>query len=1034
MRTHNGIGSGTRRALAAFTLIVGWQVVSDAAVAGNSAQSSSPNHSAPALRTDYGNHSFRGLVVRVGDTSPAFDITVSNGGSSPVTGLKAAAHGDFVVTRSSCPTELSGTCTVSVAFRPSVAGPSTGSLEITGDGVTPMVVPLDAGTPISFGAIPIGEAALRWVTLSTMGPLSGEITGPFGLALQDPYAYATIDGVNFAASARAASASGDVSLGVQFKATAPGEASGMVTLSNGTTYHVSAVATDDVVGDISLSTSTVDLQTVTLGSASGPAPVILKNGSTSSLAIQSVSATAPFSASSTCGKSLAAGASCTVHVVFRPTALGASTGELSVTVGKQLLTAFLTGSAQPNPENAIVSPESLFFNLAGAGALSSPQIITVTNGSATQTMTVQGFDGTNICSTSVPTDCFKVDSNDCAAVAPSGHCQIQLQYSFGAAQGGVLTNTNLVIVRGDSAATYTIYGQIGGSSSTNPTLGLTLSPSSLIFGPTPVGGASAPQLLTLTNTSAVPLFIDYRYMTTANEFSTDSACGILDVGASCTLHVRYLPLGAGSSGIRVNGVFVEGDPLSIYDATSGYASVELEGYGLPTTALASPSYPPLEQPVIQAETVPGGTPVKFSLPVKNTGTSPLVISNIALGGLSPGAAYYSVDPGECAAPIAPGATCSLHVLLDQPCVPNPYQPGDCYADTNLTLESNAASSPDSYEMTGVATPNSDDSLNIPTLSTEGPFDFGRVQLGTSASQTFTYKASVDNPIPTIGLTGDSGFHLTNGCAAVVRSTTASCTVQIDFTPTATGFQHGALTLASIGGLATTTLSAAAIPAQLKITPTSLTFAPTVVYQSPPNRTVTFTNITGAPLTLGTLHLTNLNFTAVSNSCGKVLAADAHCAVTVAFSPNNFTGVLSGNLVFPFGVDDGLVNVPMTAPVTSLAMTPSAVNFGTVAVGRGASKTITVRNIGTAGQLYSVASISGTALSGAKASAYKIAANTCIAGSTLSGTQTCSITVQFTPAEVGTFAATLTLSTSNAGMVSAALTGSGGASAIATADH
>ncbi len=1014
MSTRYGICVATRSMLAALSLAVGWPMVSDAA--------RSTYHSFPALRTNYGNHSFRGLVVRVGDTSPAFDITVSNDGGSPVTGLKATAHGDFVVTRSSCPAELSGDCAVSVAFRPTAAGPRTGSLEISGDGVTPMVVPLDAGTPIDFGGIPLGATALQWVTLSTMGPLGGEITGPFGLALQGPYAYGSIDGVNFAASAYAPLTTGDISLGVQFKATAPGAVSGTVALSDGSTYEVSAVVIDDIVGDISLSPSTVDLQTVTLGSASGLAPLILKNGSSSALAIQSVSATAPFSASSTCGKSLAAGASCTVHVVYRPTAIGTSTGELSVRVGKQVLTAYLTGSGQPNPENAIVSPESLFFNLAGAGTLSPPQSITVTNGSATQAMSVEGFDGTNICSTSVPTDCFKVYSNNCSEVPPSGHCQIQLQYSFGAAQGGVLTSTNLLIAA-DGLATYTLYGQIGGASSTDPSSGLTLSPSSLIFGPTPVGGASAPQLLTLTNTSAVPLFVDYKYMTTANEFSTDSACGILGVGASCTLHVRYLPLGAGSGGIRVNGVFVGGDPLSIYDATWGYASVDLQGYGLPTTALASPSYPPLEQPVIQAG--PGGTPEKFTLPVKNTGTSPLVFSNISflpVGQVVP----YSVDPGQCAAPIAPGATCSLHVLFEQPCVPNPYQPGDCYSATTLSLESNAASSPDSYRLIGVTTPNSVGSLYLPTLTPEGPFNFGRVQLGTSASESFTYNGSVDNPIPTISLTGDSGFRLINGCAAVVRSTTASCTVQIDFTPTATGFQHGALTLASIGGLATTTLSAAAIPAQLKITPASLTFAPTVVYQSPPNQTVTFTNITASPLTLATAHLTNPNFTTVSNNCGTVLAADAHCAVTVAFSPYNNTGVLSGNLVFPFGIDDGLVNLPMTATVTSLTMTPSTVNFGTLAVGHSASKTIIVRNIGTAGQRYAVASITGSELSGAVANAYRITANSCIPGSTLSGTQTCSITVRFSPAKVGTFAATLTLSTSNAGTVSAALTGNGDA--------
>jgi hypothetical protein len=107
----------------------------------------------PALRTEKGNYSFRGLEIPIGRASPAIEIPIMNGGDVSLTGITAATHGDFVVTGSSCsgplpaPSNEKSRCAISVAFRPTAAGPRTGDLTIAANGAIPMVVPLLAGIP-----------------------------------------------------------------------------------------------------------------------------------------------------------------------------------------------------------------------------------------------------------------------------------------------------------------------------------------------------------------------------------------------------------------------------------------------------------------------------------------------------------------------------------------------------------------------------------------------------------------------------------------------------------------------------------------------------------------------------------------------------------------------------------------------------------------------------------------------------------------------------------------------------------------------
>ncbi len=531
---------------------------------------------------------------------------------------------------------------------------------------------------------------------------------------------------------------------------------------------------------------------------------------------------------------------------------------------------------------------------------------------------------------------------------------------------------------------------------------------------------SEEQLLTLTNNSAAPLYIE---VSAANEFSADSACGVLGAGAGCTLHVRSTPAGSGATGggTIVSGVAVSGYPLTI-TGLEAFAGADLQGYGIPATSLASPSYPPLVEPVFNGGPAPDGTYVHFTLPVKNTGSKPLVIRNTSLGELP---ALFSIDARQCAGPIPPGRECALNLTWDPENCPQGGLSGEgdpCYDSSILTLETNSTSSPDSYTLVGTHFYSGNSSASLPYLGNPVPIYFGRIQPGDSASETLSFDGAA-GPIPAVSITG-RGFRLKNGCASLVGTTIGSCTAQITFAPTAVGFEAGALKVVSNSGISTRTLSGVGIPAQMRVSPRSVNFAPTVVFQSPPDQIVTLENITSVPLALGTPYIANGEFLIVARTCGTSLAVGGSCTMTLRFTPFNNVGLQQSNLIFSFGIDDGMETIPLRTAVTSLVMSPSTADFGTVSKGRVAIQTFTVQNIGAVAQLYGVASIQGSAISGANSSEFKITANTCVAGSTLSGSQTCKVTVKFDPDAPGIRSGTLTITTSNAGSVSAALSGQG----------
>ncbi len=241
----------------------------------------------------------------------------------------------------------------------------------------------------------------------------------------------------------------------------------------------------------------------------------------------------PFSQTNTCGVSVAVGASCTISIVFNPSAAGSFTATLSVNVGNGVATKTVTLSGTGVVPTDTVSPASLAFGNQLVDLASAAKAVTVTNTGtvalpmtsiALSTLGSQPFSQTNTCG---------------ASVAVGASCTISVVFDPSAA--GAFTATLSVNVGNGGAKTVALNG-----TGIVPTY--TVSPASLAFGNQLVSLASAAKTVTVTNTGTLALPMTSIALSTlgSQPFSQTNTCGAsVAVGASCTVSVVFNPSAAG---------------------------------------------------------------------------------------------------------------------------------------------------------------------------------------------------------------------------------------------------------------------------------------------------------------------------------------------------------------------------------------------------------------------------------------------------------------------------------------------------------
>lgn len=291
-----------------------------------------------------------------------------------------------------------------------------------------------------------------------------------------------------------------------------------------------------------------------------------------------------------------------------------------------------------------------------------------------------------------------------------------------------------------------------------------------------------------------------------------------------------------------------------------------------------------------------------------------------------------------------------------------------------------------------------------TTATASPatVTFADQKFGTASSaQSVTLQNTGNLALTPTAISVSGDFSETDNCRSASVATGANCTIQVTFTPTATGARTGQMLVSAnvYGGQLVIDLSGTGTPAgTVSLTPASIGFGQVEVGTSSTPQQVQAGNSGALALSVSSITATS-PFTISSNSCGTTtLAANSSCQVQVEFAPTQ-TGAVAGTLTFTDGAGIQTVALSGTgAAAPTDALNPASLSFSATPLGQqSAAQAITLTNIGD----LPLNSIAVSASTGFQTS------NNC--GTQLTGHAVCSISVVFAPTQTGSQTGTLTVS-------------------------
>jgi len=204
---------------------------------------------------------------------------------------------------------------------------------------------------------------------------------------------------------------------------------------------------------------------------------------------------------------------------------------------------------------------------------------------------------------------------------------------------------------------------------------------------------------------------------------------------------------------------------------------------------------------------------------------------------------------------------------------------------------------------------------------------------------------------------------------------------------------------------------------VSLSASALNFKKVGIGQTSAPQTVTLTNIGSAVLNISSINASG-DFHISNNTCGATVAAGANCAVSVTFTPTK-KAVRKGTLSFNDDAPGSPQTVALSGVGQSIVVSPTSLNFGTVAVGNTSpQQNVTVTNLNSI-----TVTFTGFVFAGTAAGDYLISSNTC--GATIAGGASCSVGVAFKPTTTGKRNAKLNVKNNGGGSpASTSLTGTG----------
>ena len=310
----------------------------------------------------------------VGVTSAAQTVTVTNTGTAALTISGVAVSGanasSFAET-TTCGSVLAagGSCAVSVTFTPAAAGAASAAVSITDNASgSPQSVTLSGtGTAPAAPGVMLNPTSLTFtgVNLGSSSAAQSVMLTNTGNALLTISSIG-VTGMNASSFAQTNSCGASVAVGgsctisVTFTPSAAGVLTAAISVADngaGSPQTVGLTGTGVGVAAVQLTPSSLGFGPVAAGTSSAVLSSMVTNTGTGTLTISSIASTsAAYTDTTTCGATLAVGASCTVSVTFRPTVTGVQTASVLLT------------------DNAAGSPQSI--SLSGTGTTGTVQLPT----------------------------------------------------------------------------------------------------------------------------------------------------------------------------------------------------------------------------------------------------------------------------------------------------------------------------------------------------------------------------------------------------------------------------------------------------------------------------------------------------------------------------------------------------------------------------------------------------------------------------------------------------------------------------------
>jgi beta-propeller repeat-containing protein/ASPM-SPD-2-Hydin domain-containing protein/centrosomal CEP192-like protein len=587
--------------------------------------------------------------------------------------------------------------------------------------------------------------------------------------------------------------------------------------------------------------------------------------------------------------------------------------------------------------SSAASPPTLAFGSQTVGSASSSQPVLLSN---------PGTGDLTIISITAPTGFLQ--SNSCGIVLSAGsNCTINVSFSpqsAGPASGSLTIASN-------ASATSTGVGLSG----TGFVVTLAASPSGLTYAAQQVGTTSASQPVTLSNSGGTSVAV--TGIQASGDFAQTNNCGAsVAANSSCIVNVTFAPTASGS---RIG-------TLTITDSASNSPqTVSLAGTG------AAPVITVSTNSLTFAAQVLGSSSTSQLVTVSNIGTAAANVSSITASG----------DFGQtnnCGTSLAATTSCTVNVTF------TPTATGT--RTGTLTIADNAASSPQTVSLTGTG-------ANAVLNASPAALSFAaQAQGSTSASQPVTLSNSGGTSVAVTGIQASGDFAQTNNCGISVAAS-SSCTVNVTFTPTASGTRNGALTITDSASNSPQMVSFTGTGGTLtlNVSPTNLSFGITVVGVPSPGQSVTLSNSGTLPIALSNLQTTGDY--AQANNCGTTVNPGSSCVVNVTFQPTTF-GSRLGSLVVTDNATNSPQNVALSGTGTIAQVSVGwSVIFGGTPVGTSANQAFTITNVGAV-----PLTVSSLSFAGLNPGDYS-QTNTCTTAGINPG-GSCTVTVTFAPTATG----------------------------------